>query len=435
MLNAIAKPQRIFLLSWMTITAVLVLFTLAVHLGQNAMIGALGARVADEFAASPQMQMQIQQARQQGMRPEQIQSQLQRMGEQRAADMVENAKSALRWATVLAVLACVLFHTIIARHDVHSQTKRYAAYAVAALLLLQLLNVALKYVQVENTDQTLGEPEVVRRLKEAPAPFRIAVVDVDQRNPVYNLWLTTVFGLHGLECINVPADSRPTPDRVKFFYSPALSPLRRWEYANVQYLLGTRQGLESRLQMLGARDQFAPWFAFKLNEEDHAVYAFTNTLPRVFAVGTWIVETNADAVLAFMDTPSNNPHAVAVVNNAEITAANHEAFVAAVNITSYVPERIAATVQLSATGLVVLTTEPAPGWHATVDGVPQPIVRCNLLQQGIIVPAGAHEVVFTYATRDWMTSWNNGSLMLVPILALATLGIVLWQRRHGRPIG
>jgi hypothetical protein len=349
--------------------------------------------------------------------------------------MVDNAKTALRWASVLAVLACVLFYTIIAAPSVQAQTRRYAAYAVAALLLLQLLNVALKYVQVENTDQTLGEPEVVRRLKEAPAPFRIAVVDVDQRHPVYNLWLTTMFGLHGLECINVPADSRPTPDRVKFFYSPALSPPRRWAYANVQYLLGTRQGLESRLRMLGVRDQFVPWFAFTLDNEDHAVYAFTNTLPRLFAVGAWIVETNADAVLAFMDAPSNNPHVVAVVNNAEIAAVSNAAFAASVNVTSYVPERIAAAVQLSATGLVVLVTEPAPSWRATVDGAPQPIVRCNLLQQGVVVPAGAHEVVFAYVTRDWMTSWNNWSLALVPVLAAATLGIVLWQRRQGRPIG
>jgi uncharacterized membrane protein YfhO len=39
-----------------------------------------------------------------------------------------------------------------------------------------------------------------------------------------------------------------------------------------------------------------------------------------------------------------------------------------------------------------------PGWHATVNGVPTPVVRANLGFKAIVLPAGLSTVVLTYGS-------------------------------------
>ena len=62
-------------------------------------------------------------------------------------------------------------------------------------------------------------------------------------------------------------------------------------------------------------------------------------------------------------------------------------------------------VELDATlvtaGLLVLADSFHPGWQATVDGAPAPILATNHLFRGVPVPAGRHHVRFEY--RPWST--------------------------------
>jgi hypothetical protein len=428
MVASLDKKLRRFMYGWLALVGVLVILAAYTLVGQRDIIQRLGAAQAEELAANPQVQSQIMQMRQQRMPEQQIQERLMQAGEQRAVVFAANARSAALWAAALALLTTLCLYIIMVMAGADAQLQRFAAYGLLAMLIAQLSFVAMKYVQVEDVSQTLGEPEVVQKLKSVAAPFRIAVLD--QRHPVYNMWITTLFGLHGLECMNVPADSRPTPDRTAFFYTEALTPTRRWQYGNVRFVLGTREMLEMALRQFGVRNQFVPWHAYALFNENHAVYEFTNALPRVFAVGTWTVSTNAEATLALMNNPSNDPRRVAVVNEAAFSARTDTKFHGTVDVTDYVAERVCARVALSSTGLVVMATEPAAGWHVTVDGAPAALVRCNLLHQGVLVPPGQHTVVFRYVTHSWQTTWANWTLMAVPVLALATL--VLWLVRRVR---
>ena len=49
-----------------------------------------------------------------------------------------------------------------------------------------------------------------------------------------------------------------------------------------------------------------------------------------------------------------------------------------------------------AEGVVIFNEAWDPGWRATVDGEPAPVLRANLLHRAVPVPAGAHEVVLVY---------------------------------------
>ena len=78
--------------------------------------------------------------------------------------------------------------------------------------------------------------------------------------------------------------------------------------------------------------------------------------------------------------------------------------------------------------LLVVTDSYYPGWRASVDGRPAPLLRTNLLFRGVPVPAGSHRV------RLWFDPLSVKLGFAVSAVALAAnlAGLVLygrWQRR------
>ena len=71
---------------------------------------------------------------------------------------------------------------------------------------------------------------------------------------------------------------------------------------------------------------------------------------------------------------------------------------------------------LAAPGLVVLADTYYPGWTATVDGVPAPILPTNHLFRGVPAPAGTHRIRFAYRPRSLAL---GAALSLLTALALA----------------
>jgi len=47
-------------------------------------------------------------------------------------------------------------------------------------------------------------------------------------------------------------------------------------------------------------------------------------------------------------------------------------------------------------GILILGDLDYPGWHATVNGTPVPIIRTNYIQRGVAIPQGDSTVLFTY---------------------------------------
>ncbi len=59
--------------------------------------------------------------------------------------------------------------------------------------------------------------------------------------------------------------------------------------------------------------------------------------------------------------------------------------------------RVAARVRLDAPGYLVLSDADYPGWRATVDGQPAPILRANGFVRAVLLSPGEHTVEFTFA--------------------------------------
>jgi uncharacterized membrane protein YfhO len=79
-------------------------------------------------------------------------------------------------------------------------------------------------------------------------------------------------------------------------------------------------------------------------------------------------------------------------------------------------------------GLLVLADANYPGWSAAVDGQPAPILQANLLFRAVPVPAGTHEVTFTYQPANWPRGLAI-SLAALGLLVLALAWSLLPPRR------
>jgi len=68
------------------------------------------------------------------------------------------------------------------------------------------------------------------------------------------------------------------------------------------------------------------------------------------------------------------------------------------------------------------------GWQATVDGVPTPVLRVNLSQQAVAVPAGTHEVVLTHADPKVRTGVMFSLASMLLLFGAAGTGLVRGRR-------
>ncbi len=98
---------------------------------------------------------------------------------------------------------------------------------------------------------------------------------------------------------------------------------------------------------------------------------------------------NGDAALAAITSPAFDPDAEAIIEHVSSTP----------NLPVLVldPNRFSATVTLERDGYVLLSDTYYPGWRASVDGNPQPILRADYNFRAVAVPAGTHTVIFEYA--------------------------------------
>jgi hypothetical protein len=161
---------------------------------------------------------------------------------------------------------------------------------------------------------------------------------------------------------------------------------------------------------------------------DVKIYENSDVLPRAFAVHSWQWQPDVAGSVAAMAEPSFDLRREAVlVGDGE--AGTGETNGSRATITAYELELVRVSVEMDDDGLLVLTDAVYPGWQAAVDGVPAPIYQANGLFRGVMVPAGAHEVVFRYEPASLRFGAIVSALALLVWLALIMAGRA---RRAGR---
>jgi hypothetical protein len=106
-------------------------------------------------------------------------------------------------------------------------------------------------------------------------------------------------------------------------------------------------------------------------------------------------------------------------------ANNFNDSLAKIQLTSYKANELKYKSNAAQSGLAVFSEiYYQPGWNAYIDGKPAPHFRTNYILRGMIVPAGAHEIVFKFEPTSYRTGQNIA--LISSILILAFVGIMIF---------
>lgn len=169
---------------------------------------------------------------------------------------------------------------------------------------------------------------------------------------------------------------------------------------------------------------YLPRPALVYEDKKTRVYLNEGYMPRAFIVNEAVIVADEAAALAALAT---QPGAVTQRVLLELegqpappTLAAAENEDSEVTITEYGLNQVVLRAEMAAPGFVVLADMAYPGWRAAVDGKETAVYRANSIMRAVYVPAGTHEIRYTFRPPDFMIGAGLSGLgLLLCLIALA----------------
>jgi Bacterial membrane protein YfhO len=158
-------------------------------------------------------------------------------------------------------------------------------------------------------------------------------------------------------------------------------------------------------------------------------FAVPDPLPRSYVVGSARFADGSSALDLLLDPAFDFTREV-VLSSAPVELPSR-GFHGTSRILELVSDRVVIEADLKAPGYVVLVDAYDPGWKATLDGDPVPILRANLAFRAVRAAAGRHVVEFSYRPI-WLL--RGLGLSLATALGLSLIGLAV-ASRGGRRAG
>ena len=186
---------------------------------------------------------------------------------------------------------------------------------------------------------------------------------------------------------------------------------RLWQLMNVRYVVDQR-------------DLSGPGLTPVYEEAELHVFELGDPFPRVWLVGQTEVVPEVDLAIARLGADDFDLRRVAVLAR-PLALPLAEPAASTVQLTAFSPTSLSAAVTAAGAHLLVFSQIYSPGWQASLDGRPVELARVNVVQSGLVVPAGRHtvELIFSPATFRW------GVLISIIGLVIGVILLILGSRK------
>jgi hypothetical protein len=163
------------------------------------------------------------------------------------------------------------------------------------------------------------------------------------------------------------------------------------------------------------------------SERGYRLYELDAAQPRASVTSAWTVATGAEALETVL-AEDFDPARTAVVEADPGIEAAGAGIAGTATYTEVRPEDVRISVRADAPSLVVVRNAWEPGWVASVDGVPAPVLRADYLLQAVPVPEGSHEIRIVYHEPAIGLGIALSGVAWI-VLALAAAGAAITRRR------
>jgi hypothetical protein len=153
-----------------------------------------------------------------------------------------------------------------------------------------------------------------------------------------------------------------------------------------------------------------------IDQEGYWVWENEEVLPRTYVPATVRPAPAGRELLRLLGADSFNPRQVAYLDNPPSLPALCKG--SAEIIVEESSNHLSIQLDMETRGLVVLSDLWYPGWEATLDGQPLPILRVNHALRGVVVPAGQGKLDFNYRP--------SGFTVGVRLCLSGLVGLLLW---------
>ena len=167
-------------------------------------------------------------------------------------------------------------------------------------------------------------------------------------------------------------------------------------------------------------DLMSPRMRNAARDGPFSIFENSAALPRAFFVPAAEVVANPWVMLSRLAMPGHNPKLVALIEEKPadgFLGADPPATGTAV-ISVDRSETVTIKVTASAPGFLFLSDQDYPGWEATVNRVPTPILRANYAFRLVRVPAGDSTVVFHYRPQSVRLGAMISAMTLLGVCAV-----------------
>lgn len=360
---------------------------------------------------------------------------------------------------------------------------RTAMVLLGLLLVIDLGRANVPWIKPLDYVEKYASNPIVDLLRERPYEHRVANLPRDFVSPgfqrtfresekvaaseaiIFRLydfeWVQHLFDYYDIQSLNLVQLSRKPADLKAFeeTFAPA-SPAdfarvfpRYWQLTNTRYLVGENAFLPflntsldpsqhrfrvvQRFNLKPKRGRPTPrdWADLGVVQDpngDYALFEFTGALPRAALYSNWLVNTNEAETLRLLADPSHKPEQTVLVRGELPPSAvpgGGDPIVSAVGFASYASKHIVLKASSATPAILLLNDRFDPAWNVSVDGRPQPLLRCNYLMRGVFLDPGSHTVEFRFQPphRALYVSLAGAAA------AFALLGFVAWAGRGGEP--
>ncbi len=261
-------------------------------------------------------------------------------------------------------------------------------------------------VGYDDPSRTFDHPAVIQFLKSDPDLYRI-----DSRTGVWHLWQPDTSLLHHIFDVGGLINPLNLADYDRYWNGIPSRSSPLYDFLNAKYVIA-------------AKDVTLDWEKFvPVFDGDPALNVYLNrrALPRALVVHRAIATPDHEAAYAALHAPGFDPATTVVVEGGEALNVTSSS-AAAIRFDAFGLNEMQLHVETPADAYLVLSEVWYPGWRATVDGVPAPVLRANYAFRAVRLGPGQHQVRLTFAPGSWTIGLAISGLTL-----LALVGWSMWR--------